>query len=273
MVVTTPTDSKVLELCENAGLVLILDELHRASPQFQIELADFIKAYGNANCRKFRLILLGTSSEASKLVQIDPGIDRLVQEVHLRSLDDAEAGFIVEEGMRSLGIQCSEAVSTRLVKLCVGSPNILQYLCLEAAEVGFGRNPRIVELGDIETALQEYVEVREARLYRMYAAAIETVGEKRYRKQILRAMAECEDEYVTMEDLRIKVTAYLGEETPSTALSGPLRDLKEAKFGPVLRDVERPDKSGRLANYTVFVDASLKAFIRLLVTREVAVQI
>lgn len=268
MVVTSPTDSKLLELCEKASLVLILDELHKATPEFSRELADFIKAYGNANCIHFRLILLGTSSEASKLVQFDPGIDRLVQEVHLRAMDDGEARVVVESGMNSLAIQCPQSVADRLVSLCVGSPNILQYLCLETAESAFDRMPRLVQMTDVDSALQEYVEVREARLYKAYMSAIETVGEKRYRKQILRAIADCEDEYVTMEDLRIKVSYYLQEDTPSTALSGPLRDLKEAKFGPVLRDVDRPDKSGRLANFTVFVDPSLKAFIRLLVTRE-----
>lgn len=268
MVVTSPTDSKLLELCERAGIVLIIDELHKATPEFSRELADFIKAYGNANCSKFKLILLGTSSEASKLVQFDPGIDRLIQEVHLRAMDDAEARFVVNEGMKSLMIDCPIDLESRLVSLCVGSPNILQYLCLETAESAFIRNDRLIGINDINTALQEYVEVREARLYKSYMSAIETVGEKRYRKQILRAMAECEDEYVTMEDLRSKVKEYLNEEVPSTALSGPLRDLKENKFGPVLKDVDRPDKSGRIANFTVFVDPSLKAFIRLLVTRE-----
>lgn len=269
VVVTSPTDSKLLDLCEDAGLVLVLDELHRASQAFSQELADFIKAFGNANCRRFKLVLLGTSSEASKLVQIDPGIDRLVQEVHLRAMDESESRYVVREGMKSLAIECAPQIEDRLVTLCVGSPNILQFLCLEASEAAFSRTPRALTLTDVEEALKEYVEIREARLYKTYMAAIETVGEKRYRKQILRAMAESEDEYVTMEVLREQVSAYLGEPTPSTALSGPLRDLKETRFGPVLKDVDRPDKSGRISNFTVFVDPSLKAFIRLLVTREV----
>jgi hypothetical protein len=95
-------------------------------------------------------------------------------------------------------------------------------------------------------------------------SAVENKGEKRYRKRILNAMAQCEDEYVTMEQIRATVSAELGEDVPSTALSGPLRELKEPKFGPVLQDVSRPDASGRLANYTVFVDPTLKAFVRLL---------
>jgi hypothetical protein len=121
---------------------------------------------------------------------------------------------------------------------------------------------------DVAKALADYVEAREARLYKAYMSAIENKGDRRYRKQILRAMAECEDEYVTMEQIRQGVCTSLGEEVPSTALSGPLRELKESRFGPVLQDLERPDASGRLSNYTVFVDPSLKAFVRLLARKE-----
>ena len=81
-------------------------------------------------------------------------------------------------------------------------------------------------------------------------------------------MAECEDEYVTMEVIRTNVTKFLGRDIPSTALSGPLRDLKEDRYGPALSDVERPDGVGRLTNYTTFKDPALKAFIRLLLLRE-----
>ena len=81
-------------------------------------------------------------------------------------------------------------------------------------------------------------------------------------------MAECEDEYVTMEMIRDRVSACVGKSIPSTAISGPLRSLKEEQFGSVLSDVGKPDGTGRLTNYTTFRDPALKAFIRLQVLRE-----
>jgi len=66
VVVTSPTSSKVLETCERFGLVLLIDELHKASDSFAEELANFLKAYGNANCRAFKVILLGTASVMSQ---------------------------------------------------------------------------------------------------------------------------------------------------------------------------------------------------------------
>jgi hypothetical protein len=214
------------------------------------------------------VIILGTSSDASRLVASDPGIDRLIQEVHLKSMTDAEGIYVVSKGMSDLAIQIDGSTVERMVKTSVGSPSILQYLSLEVAEAAFPRDPRACTIEDVQAALRAFVETKEARLYRAYVAAVETVGEFKYRKQILRAMAECEDEYVTMEMIRTKVSEYIGNDTPSTTLSGPLRLLKEDRYGPVLNDVERPDGVGRLTNYTTFKDPALKAFIRLQLLRE-----
>ncbi|HHM9104243.1 AAA family ATPase [Pseudomonas aeruginosa] len=267
-VVTSPTDSKLIEICEEAGAALLIDELHRASATFASDLSKFIKSFGNSNCKNFKIALLGTSSDASKLVSSDPGIDRLIQEVHLKAMTEEECFYVVNKGMTDLHINCPEAVTNRLVRSCVGSPSILQYLSLEAAELAFDRTPRQINSPDIDEAIRTFVETKEARLNKSYLAAIETTGELRYRKQILRAIAECEDEYVTMEDIRTKVSGYLEKDIPSTALSGPLRDLKTERFGMVLTDVERPDGAERLNNYTTFKDPALKAFIRLQVLRE-----
>ena len=266
--VTSPTDSKLIEICEAAGVVLLIDELHRATAEFTVDLSKFIKSYGNANCHNFRIVLLGTSSDASRLVSSDPGIDRLIQEVHLKSMTTSESEFVVKKGMADLAVAVDPPTIERVVRTSVGSPSTLQYLSLEVAEAAFPRTPRTAVLSDVQDALKAFVETKEARLYKSYVAAVESVGELRYRKQVLRAMAECEDEYITMEQVRTKVSEFLGREIPSTALSGPLRDLKEDRYGPVLSDVERPDGVGRLVNYTTFKDPALKAFIRLQVLRE-----
>lgn len=269
VLITSPTDAKIIEICESAGVALLIDELHRASEELSSDLAKFLKSYGNSNCKNFNIVLLGTSSDASRLVSSDPGIDRLLQEIHLKAMTDEECSYVVSKGMKDLHISYEPEIEAKLVKSCVGSPSILQYLSLECAEEAFERNPRTLTLEDIDKAIKTFVETKEARLNKSYVAAVETTGEMRYRKQILRAVAECEDEYVTMEKIREKVSEYLGKDVPSTALSGPLRDLKTERYGLVLTDVERPDRSERLNNYTTFKDPALKAFIRLQILRDV----
>jgi hypothetical protein len=266
-VVTSPTDSRLIEICEDAGVVLLIDELHRATAEFTSDLSKFLKAFGNASCRRFRIVLLGTSSDASRLVAADPGVDRLLQEVHLKAMSEQEAAFVLDKGMADLKISIDPATVTRLVRTSVGSPSVLQYLALETAEAAIDREARAILEADVEAALRSFVETKQARLSKSYVAAIESIGEIRYRKQILAAMAECEDEYVTMEMIREGVSRLVGRHVPSTALSGPLRELKDERYGCVLSDVQRPDGYGRLMNCTAFRDPALKAFVRLQLLR------
>ena len=266
--VKSPTESKVISAADAAGVALILDELHKASQEFKKSLTSFIKAYSNANCSNFKIVLLGTSSDASELVDLDEGIDRIVNEIRLPSMETSESNFLIATGMRRLNIEIPMDIKESLIKFAVGSPNILQYLCLEMAEAAFERDGRLIRYGDLEKAVKDYVETKENRLYRKYNSAIETTGPRKYRKLILRALSESEDEYVTMDYISSKVTSYIGTVVPGTSLSGPLRNLKSNEYGEILRDVNRPI-GGRVYNLTTFRDPSMKAFIRMINQRGV----
>jgi len=113
-------------------------------------------------------------------------------------------------------------------------------------------------------ALGLYARRKAQRSIRKYKGAIETFGPKRYRKQILHAMAKSKDEYVTMDFLVKQVSKQLGEDVPNTALSGPLRDLKSTKYGEILRDVENISGSSRVYNYSAFSDPGMKSIIRMI---------
>lgn len=266
--VTSPSDSKFMKLCDDNQLALILDELHNANESFIKELVVFIKTYGNANCKNFKIILLGTSSDPDRLVQQDTGIDRLIEDCHLESMRDDEAKQLITEGMHKLNVTVEDTALKKLVKMCVGSPNILQYVCLEASEAALDRETHVIYSQDIEDAISEYVNSKASRLYRSYKGAIETVGDKMYRKQILRAISESDDEYVTMQQICNKVSEFLKTDVKSTDVSGSLRKLKTTEFGNILKDVKKPDGSGNIQNYTTFVDPALKAFIRMQILRE-----
>lgn len=67
-----------------------------------------------------------------------------------------------------------------------------------------------------------------------------------------------------MDDIRTWVSANLGEDTPSTALSGPLRALKEPEYGAILQDVERFVGGNRVHNLTAFTDPMMKSFVRFM---------
>ena len=261
--VTSPTDSKVLALCEDRSIQLLIDELHKADDEFRTSLANFIKAFGNKSCERFRIYLLGTTADPIILIKKDEGINRLLQEIRLPALQNSEANYIVVEGMNRLAIKVSNEIVESIVSMSVGSPSILQHICLEAADRAFMHTPRTLEQADIRAALHDYVANHASRLNDVYMKAIETTGQKQYRKQIMRAMAECADEYVTMEQIRSGVSKNLGKNIRSTALSGPLRDLKSDHYGRVLRDVEGAQEGERVHNLSAFSNPGMRAFVRM----------
>ncbi|MGF1583633.1 MAG: AAA family ATPase [Gemmataceae bacterium] len=263
LVVRSPTESKLIDICNENSILLLIDELHRASDQFSSDLTAFLKSFANRNCKQFRIALIGTENEASRLVISDPGTDRVLEEINLTTLSPSEAHEIVKTGFDRLKLQVSDDVVHALKTYSVGSPFVLQFLCLEVAEICQNRSENSPTIDDVKTALATYARRKAQRLIREYRATIETVGEKRYRKQILTAMANSDDEYVTMEYLVEQVSAALGEAVQSTALSGPLRQLKSEKYGNILRDVENPAGGGRLANYSGFTDPAMKSIIRM----------
>lgn len=263
VVIKSPTDVKILQICEENSLLLLLDEAHRADARLKDDLGAFLKAYANSSPGNFLIAILGTEKDASKLVTRDPGIDRLIQEVELKYLEPDEANYILAEGMQRLSLTYSRHDGKKVIRCAVGSPFVLQYLCLEIAEKCRNEGRSAFDANDIKFAIAEYATAKEQRALANYKLAIETTGPKRYRKQILHAMAEIEDDYVTMEQLVSGVSRLIGEETPRTVLSGPLRDLKSAQYGSILTDIEGIDPEKRAFNYSAFTDPAIKSVIRL----------
>ena len=178
-------------------------------------------------------------------------------------MSESEAEEIITTGFERLDMQVNNEVVNALKTYSVGSPFVMQFLCLEVAERCRNITEVAPTIDDVKFALATYARRKAQRLIREYRATIETVGEKRYRKQILTAMANSDDEYVTMEYLVDQVSAALGVNVPSTALSGPLRQLKTEKYARILRDVENPAGGGRLTNYSGFTDPAMKSIIRM----------
>jgi GTPase SAR1 family protein len=263
LVVTTPTDQGLLNVMADARVILAIDEMHKASEGFRLQLAEMIKAASNLGRGYPKVVVLGTTADASDLVRQDEGIDRLIREVRVEPMTDEEARFVVVDGMGKLNIRIDEDVVEAVIRTAAGAPALLQAICLDVAEAVDDDGREEVQRADLENAIRNFLMQSQARLTQRYMTAIETVGPKRYRKQILRAMAESPNDFVTMDELTDAVTHYVGEHTPSTALSGPLRELKQPLHGEILRDVERPAEDGsRVYNLTAFKDPRMKAFIR-----------
>lgn len=265
LVVTTPTDQGLLKLMANAKIVLAIDEMHKASEGFRLQLAEMIKAVGNLGLKYPRIVILGTTADAGDLVAQDEGIDRLVREVRIKPMTDDEARYVVVDGMQKLDLRIAEDLIESVIRTAAGAPALLQAICLDVAESVLDDGRDVVQRADLNGAIRDFLTQSQARLTQRYMTAIETVGPRRYRKQILRAMAESPNDFVTMDELAELVSGFVSERTPSTSLSGPLRELKLPRHGAILRDVDRPAEDGsRIYNLNAFKDPRMKAFIRVM---------
>ena len=261
--VKSPTDQGLLNAMAHHRVILAIDEMHTASDGFRLQLARMIKASANLSRGFPQIVVLGTTADAAALVAMDEGVDRLLAEVRVEPMNDQEARFVVTDGMSKLGLTISDNLVVTLIRTAAGAPALLQEICLDTAEEALRHGRHEIEGGDVQFAVREFLAGSRARLTQTYVTAIETTGPRRYRKMILRAMADSPSDFVTMDELTERVSSFVGEDVPSTALSGPLRDLKQPRYGEILRDVQRPlERGGRVFNLTAFKDPRLKAFIR-----------
>lgn len=264
LLISSPTDKGILSVIDRARLVIIVDEMHRATDSFRADLSSFIKV-SRTGAKNSSLILVGTNADPKKLVASDPGIDRYIKDTAVKLMAVEEAKELVEVGFSKLKMEISEELKTRTVTIASGAPSTLQTLCLDMAEIALSSGRQEVTPDDLTEAVKRYLEDNSGRMTRIYFTAIETQGSKRYRKQILHAIARLEGDYATMEDLRQEVSNSLGEGTSAQALSGPLRALKEAKHGSIFQNVER-ETGGEVQNVSSFTDPMMKSFVRFMET-------
>lgn len=267
LVIRTPTEQGLLELMADYRLIIAIDEMHKADDAFKAEIVEIIKAINNQGLQYPKIVLLGTTSTPSELVSLDQGVDRLVKETKVQPMSVDEAEFVIRDGMRRLGIEIEDRQVVQLRDTAVGSFGLVHELCLDAADRVLNDERSTVDDGDIANAVRVFLLENQARLTAKYMKAIEHTGPRRYRKQILQALAESPNEYVNMDELVLRVSEQVGEPVPASSLSGPLRSLKDDEtYGKLIADV--PAHAGRLHNVTTFRDVGMKAFIRAFVTVE-----
>jgi hypothetical protein len=264
LVVKSPTDAGILNLLSEQRMVILIDELHRADSKFKSDLVRLIKSLSDRGTDYPVLVIAGTSTQPEQLVQMDQGVDRLLREVPIRPLTEEESREIVTTGFDRLKIEIAPDVRERIVRTAAGAPSLLHAICLDAAISARERSATSLTDVDVDGAVRKVVKRTYHRLTERYMKATNTMGVKRYRARILRACAEAEGDFITMEMLVPKVSEYVGEPVPRTRLSEPLRQLKSEEFGSILSDVQRADGEGRHYNLTVFSDPQMKAYVRFM---------
>lgn len=256
-----PTPAELQEVLETKNALIVIDEVHVASDEFRQFIVRLVKA-ARANASPApTIVVVGTSEDPHLLGKLDRGSARYFREVPVKLLEDEDIQYIVTEGFSRLEMVLDQEVATRIVAMSAGAPAIAQRLCLESAKAATRRGASSVTPMDLVTAIRDYTHSQQIALTRKYARSIERQGKFRYRKQILRAMAESANDEVATEEITDRVSEQLGRDVPSSSLSGKLRQLKEGP-DPILCDVDRGES--REHGLSRFVDPMMKSYIRFL---------
>jgi hypothetical protein len=157
-------------------VILAIDEMHKASDGFHLQLAELVKGASNLGQRFPRIAIVGTTLDASKLVERDEGIDRLISEIRIRPMSEGEAATVVRDGMRNLAIEISDQHVERIIRTAAGAPALLQEICLDVAEHSDREGRRPVTDDDIDDAIRLFLLHGQARLTARTCPAIETTG-------------------------------------------------------------------------------------------------
>ena len=262
LAVSSPSDSQLVKIMRDHELLIVIDELHKASKALKQDLTSFLKEVRNSDSQYPAVVLIGTTLSADDLTTADQGVGRYLKPVLVNPMNDNESRQIIVDGFSRLGLQISKAIEDKIVQIASGAPTLVQELCLMAAVTCIREGRSTVRDQDYETAVRQYLKDNDNRLTSSYLVSIEHQGTKRYRKNIIAAMSEISMDIVSLEDIRIKVSELLGEDVPSTALSGPLKTLKTGK-NSILVDF-KSDGTQASQILTRFREPVMKSFVRFM---------
>lgn len=272
LIVESPTDQRMLEIINSNDIPIIIDEMHKSSDEFKAELASFLKsvrmASGGKASGEVNIVLIGTIMDSKHLSDLDRGLDRFLEDVKVLRMRRNESEELIRDGFDKLQIDIEDSLVEQLQVLSGGAPSVLQSLCLHTATAVRRRvgddNTWVVETGDVSSAVNGYMNGRDARMAQAYIQAVETQGRVRYRKQILHAIALQSKEYATMDDIRKIMSKRVGREIPATSISGSLQKLKSREYGQILINLERDETGESIQNLTTFRDPMMKSYVRFL---------
>jgi len=264
LLVKEPTDEKALTVFSEAKIVFLIDELHYANEDFKKQLARCIKSISDLKFQYPKFIFSGTANDSSSLADVNPGVDRLLQEVRVPPFDEAESKELLNAGFAKLGLEVELGVVEKIAEVTAGAPSLVQSIGLELADLTLEGAGRRVEPSQLPEALDEVIHSgANERMSERYNKAINHVGQRKYRTHILHAMAASTETFVTSDWISDFVSESLETNVPTTTLSGPLRELKQEEFGAILSDVVTA--SGKtVKNQTRFTQPQMKSFIRFL---------
>ena len=145
-------------------VLVILDEFDRTeNPEFHRDVVELLKNLSDTAAR-VQLVIAGVAQTLSTLLGHSPSIRRNVAGLALSAMSNREIAELIELGERHAAISFEPAAKERIIKLARGRPYLTRLIAHHASLRAVTSRRTIVDLSDVEYAIERALMDMETRL-------------------------------------------------------------------------------------------------------------
>ena len=145
-------------------VLVILDEFDRTeNPEFHRDVVELLKNLSDTAAR-VQLVIAGVAQTLSMLLGHSPSIRRNVAGLALSAMSDREIAELIELGERHAAISFEPAAKERIISLARGRPYLTRLIAHHASLRAATSRRTIVDLSDVEYAIERALMDMETRL-------------------------------------------------------------------------------------------------------------
>lgn len=232
-------------LQKNLGkTIIVVDELDRlgGSPVATELLADTIKTLSD-HLVDTTLILVGVADSVNELIAEHASIERSLVQVQMPRMSVGESYELLNKRFGLIKMEARDAIEERIAFLSQGLPSYTHLLALHASQRAIARNSDVIELSDLDSAIQMAVEKAYQSILSAYHRATSSSRETIYAQVLLACALAKKDNlgFFAPPDVVSPMSLIMKKKYRTTGFARHLNEFCEEKRGAVLckRGIER----------------------------------
>ena len=213
----------VAEQVGAANILFLIDEIDVIPSSEKVKVAELVKQLSDANSR-LKLLIVGIAETAVELTNGHLSVQRVLREIRLKKMSDAEVSLLVRSGAEKANIRFEDSSVEKIVALSSGYPHFAHLLALKAAEIVISQGEKEVLRRHKEEASDDAAGDADGSLRGMYGAVVRSAKTDAYKKILVAAAAVDADE-IKASSLRESMFKLWDEKVSQQWLNNFLRRI------------------------------------------------
>lgn len=223
------------------GLVWVIEDFHKVSPETRTRLADAMKVFSDesSNYPRLRIIVLGVAETAGEILRAPSNMGGRLADIPIPPLGDEDLGALLDKAKDLLNVDFG-AVRNRIIKHSVGVASITHALarecCTALGILETSRKQMYVTPEALENAKSSYSRTRGGNMKDDFDVALEVTQTRKYHNYaiILRAIASLPERGATHAEILARIRQDLPD-YPAGNLTTYLRKLQTEERKALIR--------------------------------------